>query len=131
MESTKQVEGSAATAQGCCAPAGKSGWLSSRNILIGAALLGGGGALLFGWNWLVAAGFASLILGVLPCLVMCALGLCMHRAGKKDAASSVTASLPPSQADVESNATPASPESSPPPAITANQAASEAAKRAA
>lgn len=31
------------------------------------------------WDWLVAAGLASLVLAVLPCAVMCALGVCMHR----------------------------------------------------
>lgn len=131
METTKQAEGNATAAQSCCAPAAKSGWLSSRNLLIGAALLGGGGALFFGWNWLVAAGLASIIVGVLPCLVMCGLGLCMHRMGKKDAAASAAPALPPKDADVQSSATPARAESSPPPAITANQAASAAAKRAA
>ena len=30
-----------------------------------------------GWGWLVAAGLAPVILSVLPCLVMCALGICM------------------------------------------------------
>lgn len=35
--------------------------------------------LAFNWSWLVAAGVAPLLLGVLPCVVMCALGLCMHR----------------------------------------------------
>jgi len=29
-----------------------------------------------GWAWLVAAGLAPVILSVLPCLVMCALGVC-------------------------------------------------------
>jgi len=33
----------------------------------------------FNWSWLVAAGVASLLLSVLPCLVMCGLGLCMHK----------------------------------------------------
>ncbi len=31
------------------------------------------------WNWLVAIGAASLLLGLAPCIAMCALGLCMHR----------------------------------------------------
>lgn len=125
MEATKQTEGNApAAAQGCCAPAGKSGWLSPRNILIGALVLGGTGSLFFGWNWLVAAGFASIIIGLLPCLVMCGLGLCMSRMGKKDAAPSTTASLPPKEADVQSTAAAESTESSAPPAA-------QAAKRAA
>lgn len=133
MEATKQTQGNpSAAAQGCCAPAGKSGWLSSRNVLIGALILGGGGGLFFGWNWLVAAGFASVILGVLPCLAMCALGLCANRMGKKDATPSPTAALPPKEVDVQSSPAPASAESSLlPAAATANQAASEAAKRAA
>ena len=32
------------------------------------------------WSWLVAAGIAPLLLSVAPCVAMCALGLCMHRA---------------------------------------------------
>lgn len=32
-----------------------------------------------GWSWLVAAGIASVLVSVLPCLVMCGLGLCMHK----------------------------------------------------
>lgn len=35
--------------------------------------------LAFNWSWLVAAGVAPLLLSVLPCVAMCALGLCMHR----------------------------------------------------
>jgi hypothetical protein len=31
------------------------------------------------WSWLVAAGFAPILLSALPCLVMCGLGLCMNR----------------------------------------------------
>ena len=43
----------------------------------------GGGALALGialnWSWLVAAGLAPILLGALPCLAMCVLGLCMSR----------------------------------------------------
>lgn len=35
----------------------------------------------FNWGWLVATGIASVLLSVLPCLVMCALGLCMAKVG--------------------------------------------------
>jgi hypothetical protein len=31
------------------------------------------------WNWLTAVGLAPLLIGVLPCVAMCALGLCMSR----------------------------------------------------
>lgn len=99
MESTRQIEGTATTAQSCCVPVGKSGWLNMRNVLIGAIFLGGGAGLFFGWNWLVAAGLASIIVGILPCLAMCALGLCMNRMGKKDAPTS-GATLPQTRAQI-------------------------------
>jgi len=35
------------------------------------------------WDLLVAAGIAPLILGLLPCAAMCALGICMSRMGGK------------------------------------------------
>jgi hypothetical protein len=44
-------------------------------IVVTAAALGLGAY--FNWGWLVAAGIAPLIIGVLPCAAMCALGLCM------------------------------------------------------
>lgn len=53
------------------------GGRSALLILGIAALLGG---LVFNWSWLVAIGAAPIILSVAPCLVMCALGLCMHKA---------------------------------------------------
>ncbi|MBI3042936.1 MAG: hypothetical protein HYY78_08940 [Betaproteobacteria bacterium] len=92
MENVRNVEANAAAAQECCAPAAKSGWLNQRNLLIGVALAGGAGALVLGWDWLVAAGLASIIIAVAPCLVMCALGLCMQRTGKSEQA---TVGTPP------------------------------------
>lgn len=44
------------------------------------------------WTWLVAIGVAPLLISAAPCLVMCALGLCMHRMGNR--ASSVTQDAP-------------------------------------
>ena len=41
---------------------------------IAAAVVG----LTLGWSWVVALGVAPLILALGPCLVMCALGLCMN-----------------------------------------------------
>ncbi|MBI2737108.1 MAG: YHS domain-containing protein [Rhodospirillales bacterium] len=35
-----------------------------------------------GWGWVVALGIAPLILAMVPCLIMCALGLCMMGKGK-------------------------------------------------
>lgn len=61
-----------------------------------------------GWGWLVAAGLAPVILSMLPCLVMCGLGVCMmRRSGKTqsaaslDAADSATSSSAPHVARME------------------------------
>ena len=40
-------------------------------------------ALAANWSWLSAVGVAPLIVGVLPCLLMCALGLCMGGSGRR------------------------------------------------
>ena len=90
MENVRNVEADAAPAQACCAPAAKSGWLNQRNLLIGVALAGGAGALVLGWDWLAAAGVASIIIAVAPCLVMCALGLCMQHKVKSGQAAAGT-----------------------------------------
>jgi len=84
MENVQNVEANAAPAQECCAPAAKSGWLNPRNLLIGTALAGGAGALILGWDWLVAAGLASIVVMMLSCGAMCALGLCMNRQSKSE-----------------------------------------------
>ena len=60
-------------------------------------LRAGGGALFFGWDWLVAAGLATFIVALAPCAVMCALGLCASRMGKKDAGTGAQA-IPPKEA---------------------------------
>lgn len=39
-------------------------------------------ALYGGWDWLAATGVATVLIGLAPCLVMCALGVCAARAGK-------------------------------------------------
>ena len=38
------------------------------------------------WSWLVAVGIAPILLAVLPCAAMCALGLCMNKGGDKSCA---------------------------------------------
>lgn len=58
-------------------------YLGSRHgllIMAAVALVGG---LAFNWSWLVAAGIAPLLLTALPCVAICALGLCMNRSGGK------------------------------------------------
>src|SRR5437867_442549 len=52
-------------------------------ILLAAVALGAGAY--FNWGWLVAAGIAPLLLTALPCVAMCALGLCMKGGSKSPA----------------------------------------------
>jgi hypothetical protein len=47
-------------------------------ILAGAVVVAGAA---LNWNWLAAVGVAPLLLSLLPCAAMCALGLCMSRMG--------------------------------------------------
>ena len=57
-------------------------WLRGRRaVMLGLLALVGAG-LALGWPWLVAFGLAPLVLSLLPCAAMCALGLCMM--GGKD-----------------------------------------------
>ena len=44
-------------------------------LIVGSFVLIAG--LSLNWRWLVAAGVAPILVSVLPCLAMCALGLCM------------------------------------------------------
>lgn len=53
-----------------------------RTLWVGLATLGVGGGLFLGWDWLAAAGFTSLVVGLLPCAAMCAAGLCASGHGK-------------------------------------------------
>jgi hypothetical protein len=55
-----------------------SGWRGPLFAVIAVVLLG----LVLNWQWLVALGVAPLLLSLLPCAAMCALGLCMHKFGK-------------------------------------------------
>ena len=55
-----------------------------RLIILAVILIVGGVAL--NWGWLVAAGLAPILIALLPCAVMCALGMCMHKMGDGDKA---------------------------------------------
>jgi hypothetical protein len=57
-------------------------------LIVAATVVAGGLAL--NWSWLVAAGIAPLLIGVLPCVAMCALGLCMHKMGGQSCAADTT-----------------------------------------
>lgn len=52
-----------------------------RLVLIAAIAIGAG--LLFGWDQLVLFGIAPILISLLPCLIMCGLGVCMMCKNKK------------------------------------------------
>ncbi len=54
-------------------------WLSGRRIWWIAATLALAAGAVLNWSWLVAIGVAPLLVAALPCVAMCALGLCMNR----------------------------------------------------
>lgn len=56
-------------------------YLGGRRGIIVLAAIALAAALALNWGWLVAAGIAPLLIAVLPCAAMCALGLCMNRMG--------------------------------------------------
>ncbi|HET6159298.1 MAG TPA: hypothetical protein VFE34_13210 [Dongiaceae bacterium] len=59
-------------------------YLTGRRGLIALAVVALIAGAAFNWSWLVAAGIAPLLITALPCIAMCALGLCMNRmAGRK------------------------------------------------
>jgi hypothetical protein len=56
----------------------------------GAVIVAG---LAFNWSWLVAAGIAPLLISVLPCAALCALGLCMTQMKGRGAATGPAADM--------------------------------------
>src|SRR5712671_346566 len=52
-------------------------WIGDRRLLAVAGLVVIGTGLVLSWGWLATVGAAPLIVSAAPCLVMCALGLCM------------------------------------------------------
>lgn len=57
-------------------------YLGSRGRLVAIAAATFGLGAYYNWAWLVAGGFAPIILAALPCVAMCALGLCMSGRSK-------------------------------------------------
>lgn len=65
--------------------------LGDRRVLIIAAIALAVIGVWAGWGWVVALGIAPLILATAPCLIMCALGLCMMGKGKSGQGSGIPA----------------------------------------
>jgi hypothetical protein len=78
----KTEDSPSATKEDSCraVPAGRKGrwraWLIGGAVVVPIALYGG-------WDWLAATGLATILIAVLPCVAMCALGLCMGRGKSK------------------------------------------------
>jgi hypothetical protein len=71
-------------------------WIGNRRLLAVIGLALGGIGLGIGWDWLTAVGIAPLIVSAAPCLLMCALGLCMT--GRGHQANAGKADIAPSEA---------------------------------
>lgn len=60
-------------------------YLANRRGLMIVAFVAVAGGLALNWSWLVAAGIAPILFSVLPCLAMCAVGVCcMKKAARPD-----------------------------------------------
>src|SRR6266571_4205439 len=58
-------------------------WMPTKRwALIGLAIGGAIAGLALGWDWIVAAGMPPLVVSVLPCVAMCALGMCAMHGGQ-------------------------------------------------
>lgn len=83
--------------------AGLKGWVTGprRWMLLGAVVVVGG--LAMGWDQLVLLGIAPLLVSLLPCLVMCGLGLCMMNCKDKKGKATDQGEAPDVQAGVEAS----------------------------
>jgi hypothetical protein len=91
-EVTKSLPGEApgttvaCSAAGCSAQASEGTlrfWMRDRRVLAVAGFAVTGTGLGLGWDWLTAVGVAPLIVSAAPCLIMCALGVCMMGRGRQ------------------------------------------------
>lgn len=83
------------SAQGCNPILTLGGRISQGTALTVLAVAGVGSGLVLGWDSLVALGVSTFILALLPCAVMCALGICASRMGKKEAGGNTAAVVVP------------------------------------
>ena len=65
--------------------------LRGRRGLLALAVVALAAGAALNWSWLVAAGVAPLLLGALPCVAMCALGLCMNKMSGRSCSTSAGA----------------------------------------
>lgn len=61
-------------------------WLRGPRGYIAAGVLLSAGGLALGWSWLAAVGVLPILFSALPCVAMCALGICMMPRGRSSCA---------------------------------------------
>ena len=66
------------------------GFARDRRVLIAAGVLALVLGAAFNWSWLIAVGVAPVLLAVLPCAAMCALGLCAMGMNRSSAGATTT-----------------------------------------
>jgi hypothetical protein len=81
MEKTQAAQ--TASAKGCNPILTLGGRVRQGTTLTVLAAAAAGSGLVLGWDSLVALGLSSIVLALLPCLAMCALGVCASRMGKR------------------------------------------------
>lgn len=84
---------------------GLKAWVTGprRWMLFGAVVVAGG--LAMGWDQLVLLGIAPILVSILPCLVMCGLGLCMMKCQDKKGKATDQGEASDVQARVEASPT--------------------------
>lgn len=95
-------------------------YLGGRRGIIVLGVVAVVAGLAFNWSWLVAAGILPVLLTALPCVAMCALGLCMHRMGGRSC--STDTSAPPTSRGSGADETPVPAREIPPVISTASGA---------
>jgi hypothetical protein len=84
LESNMTIAVIKARTSNCAACAVGAPFWRRRVAWVGLGLVALAG-LAFNWHWLVIAGALPILLGVLPCVAMCALHLCSSKQGKPPA----------------------------------------------
>ncbi len=98
MENSQAMQAKASP-QGCNPILTLGGRIGQGTTLTVLAVAAVGSGLIFGWDSLAALGLTTFIVALLPCLVMCAAGLCMNRMGRQDVgAGTATQAVPPKEA---------------------------------
>jgi hypothetical protein len=94
MNSSNPLQTTGPSLMGQLAVAARRNLSDRRGLFVLAAVIAATG-LAFSWSWLEAVGVASVLIATLPCIAMCALGLCMHGRGGGRSCSTGSGNLRP------------------------------------